>query len=488
MRRSVGPVGAARSMVVVLLLAAGLVTTSHRLAGFSHADEPSPRELRKVNVPGLARLPAFSHATVAGRLVFVSGTLGTEGDTLKLVEGGTGPQTTQALANIERILRHVGADRRDIARVNVFLADMATFDEMNRAYVTFFGPHPPARTTVGVSGLALGAAVEIQCVAQLPAARRQNAGSRRRNGSPTQQSTAGEQAPSRAIRGEEATSQDQEGAAPDAGTIAHTWGTLEIDGEQIYYETSGDAQQPAIVLCHGYGGNHAVWYQQVPTLARWYRVVTWDARGFGRSTNRQRKAGPATSAHDLLALLDHLKIERAHLVGQSMGGWTVMGLALEHADRVESLTLADTIAGVYTPEISRQFDAYIAQARAHMPADGRFPLGRHPALDEAFSRQHPARAFLYQQLASLAEPPPKSIPALLRLTSYDHARLGALQVPTLWIVGQHDPIFTPESIRRAARLMRHAQVVEIAGAGHSPYFERPKAWNRALLAFLNGGE
>jgi 2-iminobutanoate/2-iminopropanoate deaminase len=119
---------------------------------------------RRVNVDGLDRLPAFSHATVAGDQVFVAGQLGTVPGTMT-VSGGVGAQTTQALRNIEAILAECGCAFADVAKVNVYLTDMATFDEMNDAYLAVVGEDPPARITVGCAALALGAAVEIDCVA-----------------------------------------------------------------------------------------------------------------------------------------------------------------------------------------------------------------------------------------------------------------------------------------------------------------------------------
>ncbi len=119
-----------------------------------------------VVVEGLGRLPQFSHATVAGELIFVSGTLGTQGEGFELAPGGTGPETTQTLRNIQTILRAAGADLVDVVKVSVYLRDMSTFAEMNRAYGEFFPEDPPARITVGGAELALGAAVEIECIAR----------------------------------------------------------------------------------------------------------------------------------------------------------------------------------------------------------------------------------------------------------------------------------------------------------------------------------
>lgn len=127
--------------------------------------------VQKITVPGLARLPAFCHATIAGDFIYVSGTLGTKPDSLELVDGGTAAQTTATMRHIETILEHCGASLADLVKVNVFLADMETFAEMNEAYLAVMGDDPPARITVGRAELALGGAVEIDGVAYKPSGR-----------------------------------------------------------------------------------------------------------------------------------------------------------------------------------------------------------------------------------------------------------------------------------------------------------------------------
>jgi 2-iminobutanoate/2-iminopropanoate deaminase len=122
-------------------------------------------KLRRVNVEGLTRLPAFSHAVIAGDFIYVSGTLGVKPNSMELVEGGIGPETTQTLHHIETILEACGASLNDVVKVSVFLADMGTFKDMNEAYVKVISSDPPARITVGRADLALGAAVEIDCIA-----------------------------------------------------------------------------------------------------------------------------------------------------------------------------------------------------------------------------------------------------------------------------------------------------------------------------------
>jgi 2-iminobutanoate/2-iminopropanoate deaminase len=139
--------------------------------GDTHSNEMerplSSKPNRTIIAKGLGRLPQFAHATVAGELIFVSGTLGTVGEGFDLAPGGTGPETAQTLRNIETILRAAGAELSDIVKVSVYLSDMSTFPDMNKAYSEFFGDEPPARITVGGADLALGAAVEIECIARV---------------------------------------------------------------------------------------------------------------------------------------------------------------------------------------------------------------------------------------------------------------------------------------------------------------------------------
>ena len=261
-----------------------------------------------------------------------------------------------------------------------------------------------------------------------------------------------------------------------------TRGFIESDNEQIYFERWGD-NGDAVILAHGLGGSHAVWYQQVPFLAQRHRVITWDQRGFGRSTRTTQDIGPGPSVGDLARLLDLLNIERAHLIGQSMGGWACLGFAIDHPDRVISLVLADTTAGIFTRQIRRTLDDY-GQTIAHGPPLDELPMGRHPAIGLQLLDEDIAHSFLYTQLGSLTDPPtPLEIIALLMAT--DHTE-GATEVecPTLFVVGEHDPIFSPQLIESAADHIAGSEVAVVGDTGHSPYFERPDRWNDIVGAFL----
>ena len=106
----------------------------------------------------------FSEAVHLGNLLFLAGQIGLD-DAGKVVSGGVGPETRQAMENIRAVLERHGSSLDRILKVTVMLADINEWGAMNAEYVKFFPNHLPARSAFGTSGLALGARVEIECVA-----------------------------------------------------------------------------------------------------------------------------------------------------------------------------------------------------------------------------------------------------------------------------------------------------------------------------------
>ena len=258
-------------------------------------------------------------------------------------------------------------------------------------------------------------------------------------------------------------------------------GFVDHDGESIYFEVLGDGSVP-LVLNHGAGGNHSIWFQQAAHFAADRAVVTWDHRGYGRSTDRGDRSGPAVAAGDLLAVLDHLGIERADLVGQSMGGWTCVGAVLERPALARTLVLADTLGGITTEAIEA---AAAGATRPEIPAEGPSRLGLHPAIDPSLAQRDPARALLYQQLAETTMVDVPTLLGRLLHTQHDAVAAARLTMPVLCIVGTRDPLFPPAAIHALAQLLPDARVAEIPGCGHSPYYEDPERWNAAVRGFLD---
>lgn len=107
----------------------------------------------------------FSEAVRVGHMLYLSGQLGYDSETSKLVEGGIGPETRKTLENIRAVLEKHGSSMAEVVKCTVFLADINEWAAMNQVYVTYFPSNPPARSALGSSGLALGARTEIECMA-----------------------------------------------------------------------------------------------------------------------------------------------------------------------------------------------------------------------------------------------------------------------------------------------------------------------------------
>jgi len=108
----------------------------------------------------------FSTAVRVGKMLYLSGQIGLDGSG-RLVPGGIGAETRQAMDNIQATLEQYGSSLDNVIKVTVMLADINEWSEMNKVYVTYFGKHFPARSALGANGLALGARVEIECIAVL---------------------------------------------------------------------------------------------------------------------------------------------------------------------------------------------------------------------------------------------------------------------------------------------------------------------------------
>jgi 3-oxoadipate enol-lactonase len=249
-----------------------------------------------------------------------------------------------------------------------------------------------------------------------------------------------------------------------------------ISGIDLYYETHGSG--PALVFAHGGGGNHLSWWQQVPAFAQHYTVVTFDHRSFGHSRDLPDGPGPTAFVQDLTALLDHLKIEKAVVAGQSMGGWTVCGFAATHPERTSALILCDTTGGIETPEASK------AHAAIHERSRGELSQVLANAYAKSFPERAPALSFLYRQISTLnTHVAPDLVSTLFALKHHVNPIVDH-RIPTLLLVGEEDVLTPPEAMRSLMKPLPQARYTQISHAGHSAYFERADEYNRLVGEFL----
>jgi 3-oxoadipate enol-lactonase len=255
-----------------------------------------------------------------------------------------------------------------------------------------------------------------------------------------------------------------------------TQGRLAIGNFSLYYETAGSGFP--LVFLHGLGGNHLSWWQQVPYFMRWYQCITVDQRSFGMSPDPDdlfNRAHPS----DLARLLDHLKIEKAALIGQSMGGWTIVGYALDHPERIAAMVMADTPGGIITPEMK------FGLPRARMVMDTTPPIGSLPTYAQDYFARRPELAYLYDELRILGARPPADAGAQIGSLRYDlDSAKARLTMPILCLVGEQDELISPEMISKLAAFLPHARMVTVPDCGHSIYFENPQVFNQAVRDFL----
>ena len=250
------------------------------------------------------------------------------------------------------------------------------------------------------------------------------------------------------------------------------------NGCALYYEMHGKSG-PALVFAHGRGGCAASWWQQVPAFRHDHRVIAIDHRGFARSAC-------ADGHHldhfteDMVALLDHLEIDRAVLVGQSMGGRTALGVAVRHPERVRGIVLSCTAGGLLIPAVEET-----QAARQNIPRGIEAPTA---ALAPAYRDREPAMTFLYEQLRAMSPPQgPLFRESLSRLDGgVTPADLTAYAVPTLVISGEHDPLYPHSVLKAVAAAIPGATLTHMPGAGHSPYWEMPEAFNQLVRGFVTG--
>jgi 3-oxoadipate enol-lactonase len=270
-------------------------------------------------------------------------------------------------------------------------------------------------------------------------------------------------------------------AAARAQTAGHESGFAEVNGARLYYEAMGKG--PAVVLVHGGLVDSRMWDAQMKPLSKHFRVVRFDLRGYGRS--------PAPTAEyypheDIRALLDYLKIEKASLVGLSLGGIVSADFALEYPARVERLVLVGSgLRGDKQPRDPKTTNAYQVGARegvekyfeAFMQSDMLAGLRERPKAREAMHRMmvdnFKASEYITRGLPQSPEPPTAE-------------RLAQIKPPTLVVIGSLDGRNLQNIADTLSTKIPNARKVVIPNASHHPPVETPKEFNRILLDYLRG--
>ncbi len=268
-------------------------------------------------------------------------------------------------------------------------------------------------------------------------------------------------------------------------------------GIPIHYEVHGDGGDPLLLLM-GLGIDSLGWERQVPAFAGRHRVITVDNRGVGRSGKPPGPYTTAAMADDAAAVLDAVGVERAQVVGVSMGGMIAQELALRHPARVAALVLAVTSArpGDDARAVAEQGSAKSGlsllgdaaggsdMARADLGELLRFlmPL----TFSERFLREEGAYLHsLFMRMVDHGFSLPGFAAQVNAVLAHDaSARVPSLRAPTLVLTGSGDRLVPPHHSDELARLIPGSTLVKVEGGSHGLNFEQPEVFNRVVLDFL----
>lgn len=232
---------------------------------------------------------------------------------------------------------------------------------------------------------------------------------------------------------------------------------LHNSGANIFYSEyfPADPQAPTLILLHGNGENHTYFVKQIPAFSPHFRLVLMDTRGQGQSTGGDGELNFSIFAADLLALMDHLQIAKAHLLGFSDGGNLALTFALAHPERVQSLILNGANLEPGGVKLSTQLPIVLGYGCCRLLSP--------------FSHKARQNGALLGLMVNHPHIPPQA--------------LAALTMPALVIVGERDMIRDRHS-QLIARSLPNAQFVRIPGGDHFCAAKCPEVFNHAVLSFL----
>jgi 3-oxoadipate enol-lactonase len=252
----------------------------------------------------------------------------------------------------------------------------------------------------------------------------------------------------------------------------------DVNGQHIYFEDSGGPGAP-VIFSHGYLMDHEMFEPQVAALSDEFRCITWDERGFGQTEVH----GPFTywdSADDALALLSHLGIDDAFLVGMSQGGFLSMRAALRAPQRVRGLGLIDTQSGTEAEEARPLFEAMSVDWETNGPSDALTGAVAGIIMSPGYDHAGWVAKWQATPREAIREP-------FRTLMDRDDIsdRVGEIVAPTIIFHGEDDVAIPMEKAEHLERELPNCEsLVRITGAGHAANLSHPDEVNGPLREFL----
>lgn len=258
-----------------------------------------------------------------------------------------------------------------------------------------------------------------------------------------------------------------------------------IPGLTIHYIDADEQRRLVILLLHGLGVTGESWQLQIPFLVNsGFRVLAPDVRGFGKSNFPNRPTSVTRMAQDMTGLLNCLAIDKAYVVGISMGGTIALQLALDEPERVRRLVLVNTFACLRPDRLGVWFYFALRYVLVHtlgLETQAQ-AVARHlfPRVEQGELRD--------QLIRQILQANPRGYRATMRaLARFDvRSRLGEIKTPTLVVTGQEDRTVPPNLQSQLAAGISGARQVIIPNAGHAVSVEQPFLFNQVLLDFLKG--
>src|SRR5437016_1536014 len=255
-------------------------------------------------------------------------------------------------------------------------------------------------------------------------------------------------------------------------------GYAQVPGVRIWYKDTGGNGIP-VVFMHAATGSSRVWDYQIPAFtAAGYRLIAYDRRGWGRSEIVATGPQPGTGADDLQALMDHLKIDRFHLVATAAGSSVSLDYAVSFPQRLRSLVMANGALGGFEDKDYQELGRRIRSPQL----DALPPELRELGPSYRASNLEGTRRWV--ELERMSRPGgPTAQPQSVR-NPITTSVLENIKVPVLLITGDADLLAPPPLLRFVAARMKNSESAIIPEAGHSAYWEQPEIFNRAVLEFI----
>jgi pimeloyl-ACP methyl ester carboxylesterase len=262
-----------------------------------------------------------------------------------------------------------------------------------------------------------------------------------------------------------------------------------IEGRRMAYDEVSPPHPKGTVLLLTGGGNRLDWYKQLEVFGRTFRTIALDHRDTGDSDPVSEAYTLADLADDGASVLSALGVQRAHVVGISMGGYVALHVALRHPERVEKLVLVAATAGGSTqiPPSPELWDQLMQLLRnVQLEAGEKRQLGLSMTTAPGYFESHPED---WDKAGEHGRYHPLSREALIRqgqatMTHDVSGQLDRIQAPTLVVHGELDPLVVPENGHYLAEHIKGAKLLLYPNTGHLVIIERAEEFNRDVLAFL----